>query len=61
MCVHGRFSKIQSHIYIYKSKTKTPWVQKSGVAKKKQRPKRLISECGQDLYCNALWDILRPL
>ena len=29
--------------------TKTPWVQKSGVAKKKQRPKRLISECGQDL------------
>ena len=36
------------------SKTKTPWVQRSGVAKKKQRPKRLISECGQDLHCNAL-------
>ena len=43
------------------SKTKTPWVQKSGVAKKEQRPKRLISECGQDLYRNALWDVLRPL
>ena len=28
------------------SKTKTPWVQESGVAKKKQQPKRLISEGG---------------
>ena len=43
------------------SKTKTPRVQKSGMAKKKQQPKLLISECGQDLYHKALWDVLRPL
>ena len=31
------------------SKAKTPWVQKSGVAKKEQGPKGLISDCDQDL------------
>ena len=31
---------------------------KSGLTRKKQRPKRLISECGQNLYRNALWDVL---